>query len=107
MTDDEQRAIEDRALGNLARLQKRLAYLQCKAKQMANDISIVAAALEGEMDGNQDGATFRIYAPPKGLALEHTISWPTADEIGKILKEIEVTQRKVLDLTNQKESMGL
>ena len=107
MTDDEQRAIEDRALGNLARVQKRLAYLQCKAKQVASDISIVAAALRGEMVGNQDGSTFRIYALPHGLALEHTISWPTADEIGKNFKEIEVAQREVLDLTNQKESMGL
>ena len=107
MTDDEKRVIEDRALGNLARAQKRLAYLQCKAKQVANDISIVTAALEGEMVGNQDGSTFRIYALPHGLALEHTISWPTANEIGKIFKDIEVAQREVLDLTNQKESMGI
>ena len=68
---------------------------------------MVAASLKGEMVGNQDGSTFRIYAAPHGLALEHTISWPTADEIGKIFKELEVAQREVLDLTNQKESIGL
>ncbi len=68
---------------------------------------MVAAALRGEKVGNQDGATFRIYAAPHGLALEHTISWPAVDEIGELFKEIEATQREVLDLTNQKESMGL
>ncbi len=53
MTDDEKPAIEDRALGSLARAQKRLAYLQCKAKQAASDISMVGST-EGR-EGWQPG----------------------------------------------------
>ena len=106
MTDDEQCQITNKTLGDLARAEKRLAYLRCKAKQIADDISLVVAALRGEKVGNQDGGRFRIYEAPQGLALDGEVSWPSVDEIGRIFRETDETERKITDLMNRKESLG-
>ena len=106
MTEDEQRELANSVLGDLARAQRRLKCLQVKAARLACNIDLVAQALKGEKVGSQDGGGFRIYDTPHGLALDRAVSWPSSDEIGTTFKEIEATQREVLDLTNQKENMG-
>ena len=106
MTNDEQRDLANNVLGDLARAERRLKCLQVKAERLACDIVLVVRALKGEKVGHQDGAGFRVYDAPDGVALDRAVSWPSADDIGAVLKEIEAARREVIDLTNQKQSIG-
>ena len=74
---------------------------------MACDVALVTLALKGEKIGNLDGTQFRIYDAPQGVALDRVVSWPTAEEIGGIFKAMETTKAEIIELTNQKNRLGI
>ena len=91
MTNGEQYQIIGKVVSDLSEAQRRLACLESKAQDAANQL---------------EGAAQRLKKSETDL-IPRTWSLLTGQEIDNLLREIDTTRAKITDLTNQKENLGV